>query len=220
MAFAKDRDIAVIEPTVFRDLIWMGQVITRGDCVVYGTTLEASGVPSPDFIEGPVSPGNVVHVSGSLGATYEITGVDGANMMRISRIRDLASGPELVAPEQISPPLPFVIATFTPQVEWVHGQLLEMLGLRRETVDDVTRLPESCVKNPDELVRLEVYGALQLVYSAAAGLSSAAPQMLAKASQWRRAFQDERQRVAARIDTDGDGAADVIRRFNVGQLVR
>jgi hypothetical protein len=44
--------------------------------------------------------------------------------------------------------------------------------------------------------------------------------MMAKATYWRGVFQDQRQRVAARIDADGDGVADVVRRFNVGQLVR
>jgi hypothetical protein len=219
MAFAKDRDIAVVEPSVFRDMVWMGQVMTRGECVIYGTSLEAVGLPSPDFLDSGAGPGNVVAVGGAVGAAYEVINVSATNVMAISRVRGLSAEPPLAVAELVVP-TPFVIATFVPQLEWVHGQLLEMLGLRRSNVADATRLPESRIKNPDELVRLEVYGALQLIYSAAAGLSSAAPQMLAKASQWRRAFQDERQRVAARIDLDGDGVADVIRRFNVGQLVR
>ncbi len=219
MSFAKDRDIAVVEPTVYRDLMWMGQVMSRGDCVCYGTTLEVTGLASPEFLDAGVQPGNMVMVGGSVGAAYEITNVSATNVLVISRVRALSTD-QPVAVLDTGQVTPFVIATFLPQIEWVHGQLLEMLGLRRDAIVDPTRLPESRVKNPDELKRLEVYGALQLIYSAATGLSSAAPQMMTKAAQWRRAFHEERQRVTARIDTDGDGVVDVIRRFNMGQLVR
>jgi hypothetical protein len=219
MGFARDRDIAVVEPSVYRELVWMGQVMSRGECLCYGTTLEATGLPTPDFVDGGVQPGNVVLVGGSVGATFEVMSVAASNVLAISRLRALAEE-GAAAVMETKQATPYVIATFQPQLEWVHGQLLEMLGLRRNSVNDPTRLAASRIKNADELTRLEVYGALQLIYAGAAGLTSAAPQMMAKATYWRGVFQDERQRVVARIDADGDGVADVVRRFNVGQLVR
>lgn len=219
MGFARDRDIAVVEPSVFRELVSIGQVMSRGECLCYGTSLETTGLLAPDFVEGGVQPGNVVLVGGSGGAVYEVMNVAASNVLSISRLRAVADeGPAAVM--ETPQPTPYVIATFQPQLEWVHGQLLEMLGLRRNNVVDPTRLAASRVQNADELTRLEVYGALQLIYAGAAGLTSAASQMLAKATYWRGVFQDERQRVVARIDADGDGVADVVRRFNVGQLAR
>ena len=61
--FAKDRDIAQVEPNVFRDFVWLGQVVSRGTASVSGTALEASAQDN-SFVGNAIEMGHVVTVGG------------------------------------------------------------------------------------------------------------------------------------------------------------
>jgi hypothetical protein len=212
--FATDRDIAQVDPSVFRDFVWLGQVISRGTASVSGTMLEASAQDN-SFVGSGIAAGSIVTVGG---ATLEVIDVIGPTFLSVGRLREDANGTPRPAASIASSP--FHIMTFRPQLEWVHRQLLAMLGVGWSMVEDQVLLPESRITNPWELVRAEVYGALHLVYAAAGSALASDHPINLRASLYRHVFRDERMRVVVQIDLDGDGMPDVLRRMNVGQLVR
>jgi len=83
-------------------------------------------------------------------------------------------------------------------------------------------LTEAAILNPGAFVRLECLGALHLIYTAAAapGDGGWAHSLWTRAQYYRELFSQERRHLAARLDLDGDGAADATRPLNVVQFVR
>lgn len=92
-----------------------------------------------------------------------------------------------------------------------------MLGIDPESADEPG---EASVKSPWALRLLVSLGALHLVYAAASALAPVGSPLRERAEMYRERFAAERQRVAARIDTDGDGEPDAVRRLNVLLLER
>lgn len=212
--FALDRDIAQVEPSVFRDVTWVGQLAAKGTATVNGSTFEASSV-SPLFTDGGVEPGHIVVVGGQ---SLEVIDVLSETFLEVAMLRESVDA-RTIAPVDIASS-PFHVMTFRPQIEWVHRQVLAMLGLAPEVVNDGVLLPESSVKNPWEFVRVEVFGALHMIYAAAGAALASDHAINQRSAMYKQLFREERLRVVAQIDTDGDGQADVLRRMNVGQLVR
>lgn len=212
--FAADRDLLVLEPNLFRDVSWLGQRLFTGTCTISGTTLTASGV---DFAALGVDAGHVVLVDG---ASLEVVARLSATTLTVSRPRagldDAAIAPIAGAARPLS------IATFGPQIGIVHRQVLAMLGLlEAASAAEPRALTGAAVMNPRDLRLLEALGTLHLVFAALGGAGAAvnAPES-GRAEMYRGRFAAERGRVAARIDTDGDGFADATRRPSVMLLVR
>lgn len=210
--FASDRDLAVLEPNLFRDIGWVGQRLVKATGAIAGTTLTISGQDTALDAAG-IGAGNVVLVNG---VGYEVIARLSATQATISRVRASASDPVL-------PPAPVTgadmqIFTFMPQLAIVHGQLLRMVGIEPE--DQAAAVRESSIVNGSALARIEALGALFLICAAASsagGPSTAAGQ---RAEFYRQRFAEERERAIVRLDLDGDGVADATRRFNVVQFVR
>lgn len=182
--------------------------------MVSGDTLSIVGSLDVPFNQAMIEEGHMV----SIGAmVVEVADVQSANTLTVTVLRptmDSVTQP----PRQIDT-APFTILTFRTQIEWAHRQVLTMLGLRAQG-DPGTGLSESAVTNSVDLVRLEALGALYLIYSAAGALENNESPNNQRAQVYRRRFNDERMRVVAKVDTDGDGVADAIRRLNVLQLSR
>lgn len=210
--FASDRDLLALEPTVFRDVVWVGQRLVFGVGDVSGTTLTLTS-GAPDFEDAGVAAGHVVVFDG---AGYEVVDRLGATTLTISRLRGAASDP--VIPPTPGSGLTVAVVSFGPQLALVHRQVLLMLGI---DPDDAQASPgEGDIVNPGSLASLEAAGALHLVYAAAAALSDSGSPVAVRAGVYRERFAAERLRAAARIDLDGDGVADAIRRPSLVQLVR
>jgi hypothetical protein len=212
--WALDRDIAIIDPIVFRDVAWAGQTISRGDAKIEGSTLSVMGSVEVPFDDAGLESGHVVNAGGFI---VEVESVLTGTSLTVTVLRPTLDSPTQ-QPRQLDG-VPFTVISFRTQIEWAHRQVLTMLGLRADA-DAGTGLSESAVKNSGDLVRLEALGALHLIYSAAGALEDATSPNNQRAQVYRRRFADERMRAVARIDTDGDGVADAVRRFNVLQLSR
>lgn len=74
--------------------------------------------------------------------------------------------------------------------------------------------------NPRGLWLVEALAALHQIYAAAAALSVEGSPAYARAEHYRARLAAERQRAAARLDTDGDGLADATRYLNTLPFVR
>ncbi len=212
--FATDRDLLAYEPNLFRDVSWLGQRLFAGTCNLIGTTLTAAAA---DFAALGVEAGHVVVVDG---ASFEVLARTGATTLTVSRLRGSHDGAAI-------PPLPgtsrpLMVTTFAPQIGLAHRQALAMLDLRAAaTSAEPDALTEAMVMNPGELRAWVALAALHLVYAAlgaAAGKSDAAEPE--RAEMYRRRAAAERARAVARLDTDGDGVADTVRRPSVLTLVR
>lgn len=214
MPFAQDRDLATLDPIIFRDVLWTGQTLTRGEGLITGTVLTTVGSPEVPFTQTTITEGHIVNIGGFI---LEVEAVVSAGSLSVSVLRPTTTTPA-EQPRQTDT-LPFTIVTFRPQIAWVHRQLLHALGLRAlgEPGDGPA---ESAVTNPADLARVEALGALALIYSAAGALEAADSPNNQRAAQYRRRFTDERARTTAHLDTDGDALPDSSRRFTTYPLTR
>lgn len=211
--FAKDRDLLVVEPNLFRDVGWLSQRVLRGTGAISGTTLSISAADG-GFDTAGVGAGSVVVVDGVSCEVIE----------RLSATQATISRPRVGALDPVLPPAAVtgkdtVVFTFAPQIAAVHGEILARLGIRGG--DEIGDGPaESAITNPAALVRLEVLGALAMVWGAASALTGRESPAAERAEWYRQRFERERQSVRVRLDLDGDGAADAARHAASARLVR
>lgn len=220
--FITDRDLLVLEPNLFRDAAWIGQRLSRGTGTVSGTTLTVSS-PEVAFDAAGIDAGAVATVAG---VSYEVAARLSGTQLQLSRLRDATT--DAVIPPAPATGVEATVVTFKPQIGTVHRQILRMLGFEPDGVAgsaaDLPPLPstltEAAITNPGALRRLESLGALHAVLAAAGALLGPDAEVNQRAEAYRQRFIDERQRVVAYVDTNGDGRADVARRPNVAQFVR
>jgi len=212
--FANDRDLLVLEPNLVRDVGWVGQRLVKGTGDVAGTTLTMTS-QDVGFELVEIGAGHVVVVGG---VAYEVIARISNTQLTISRLRASEDGTVLV-PSPVSGAA-VEVPSFGPQQAMVHGQVLRMLGIDPEEKAGGGVVTEASITNGKSLVLFEALGVLHLIFAAAAALAGEKSPMAFKAGMYRDRFSAERGRVAARIDTDGDGVADATRRPSVVQLVR
>ncbi|MBY0308428.1 MAG: hypothetical protein K2Q09_06775 [Phycisphaerales bacterium] len=212
--FATDIDLLVIEPSLFADAGWSGQRLVSATGSLSASTLTIAGA---DLAAAQVEAGCVVLMSG---VPLEVVDRLSATTLRVSLVRWGRTGP-------VIPPVGLStgqcdVWTFRPQLALAHRHVLRLLGLSESTdrTGPGETLSESSVANPDALAALEALWALHIVYAAAgAGLPASSP-LADKARQYALRAGAERTRVAALIDTDGDGTPDATRRPGIIPLLR
>lgn len=212
MPFAADRDLLIIEPTLFRDVAWLGQRLLEGVADLAGSTMTLTTYDH-DLAALDIRPGAVVLAND---VPHEITEILGPTDATISRIRADRDDP-LIAPGA-SPPLTVEIHSFRPQLEMIHRQVLRMAGI--EPSDAGADVTTDNITNPAALRAVESHGALHLIYSAAAALGGDDSPLASRARLHRAIFGIERQRALVELDLDGDGLPDATRRLNAIQFVR
>ncbi len=207
--FALDRDLLVYEPSLFNDVAWTGQRVLGGTLSTSGTgaTIVSS---EPSLAASGVGVGHVVLIART---PYEVVGLGagGGGGLELSRVRARVEDAALPPPAVSG--AAFEVMSFGPQLAETHRRVLRMLGFNEG--DD-----ESVVVNPRDLVMLECFGALHLIYAAASVLGGPMSAEGQRAEMYRQRFAAERHRAVARLDLDGDGKAEVTRRPNALRLVR
>lgn len=212
--FASDRDLIVLEPNLLRDVAWVGQRLVKGDATISGTTLTLSN-HDVDFDAAGIEAGHVVLVDG---VAYEVLVRLSALTLTVSRVR--ADLDDAAIPPAPAGPVPMAIYTFAPQMGLVHDQILRLIGVEPQDPVIPGAPTESSITNPGMLRRLESLSALHLIYAAASALSPAESPQAARSLMYRTRFGEERERVAVRLDLNGDGYPDATRRLNVFQFTR
>jgi hypothetical protein len=206
--FATDADLLDYEPNLFRDVMWVSQRLVDGQGAVSASVLTMSSADA-GFDAAGVTTGNVAFVGG---AAFEVLERISSTAVRLSRPRP--------TPDYVQIPVaniaggPARVATFAPQLAIVHAQLLRMLGI------EPGEPAESDITNPSALRRVECLGALHLIFAAAGSLTAPDSPINQRAEFYRTRFANERERVVVKLDTDGGGEPDVIRKLNVFQMLR
>jgi len=207
--FAKDRDLLVIEPGLFREVVWNGQRILSGTGDLLGVTLTLT---SGTFLDGEIGAGHVILIDG---LPMEVVSVQSATVATVSIMRgDVNSN--IIPSNQVSGAVVEVF-TFRPQIEIVHRQILSMVGI---DVDDPDGLGDAAVTNPGAMVVLEALGALHLIYASAGAPGRGGEAFLDRAKLYQQRFSMQRGSVVALIDLDGDGIAETRRHPNSFVLTR
>ncbi len=194
--FARDIDLIVIEPTLFRDVVWPSQTLVRSQGVVEEDELTLSD-PDADFESLGVDAGHVV----MLGETaVEVVKRSSATRLALSRPRP--EGVDAIGVGKYKGPVR--IGTFMPQIEVVHRRLL-----RWAEIEDGAR-----VLDGRAAAHAEALGALAMIHFAAdAGAA-------ARAVHYQRRFEIECERLSLALDLDGDGVAEQRRRVSGGPMYR
>lgn len=192
--FARDIDLIVIEPTLFRDIIWPSQTLARTQGVVEEGVLT---VMDADLAALGVEGGHVV----MLGETPAevVKRVDDRRLV-VSRPR--VRGGEVIDAGKYKGAVR--IATFVPQIDVVHRRLLRWAGIEEER-----RVVDAGVA-----AHAEALGALALIHFA----NEPAPS--ARGVQYQRRFEIECERLVLGLDLDGDGVAEQSRRVSGGPMYR
>lgn len=209
--FAYDRDLLLLEPTLFADVALQSQRLLEAAGTISGTTLTLTGA---DAALVGITTGHVVLVAG---VPLEVVSRLSSTQLAVSRIRaDPGDAP--------IPPAPVVgaavlISTFAPQIAIVHAQLLRMAGIE-PGAQAVGAPTESSVTNGAALRLIESLGALQLIWSAAGALAGPDSAAAQRARTYGQRFNAERARVLVALDLDSDGEPDAARRLNAARMVR
>ncbi len=212
MGFATDRMLMVLEPNLFREVQFAGQVmLSVADGSTVGTTLSTV---SGNFVAAQIGVGQVALVDD---VPVEVLEVVSQFLMTVSRLRPDIDG-DAIAPiagfgQQV------VVTTFGAQLEIVHGQLLRAFGI--EVMSTTGAVQAADVVNVREVALVEALGALYQVYTGASALvGNEATGLERKAALYRERYLAGRERLVVQLDLDGDGLADASRVSNVLRLVR
>jgi len=208
MGFAKDRDLLLLEPTLFRDIGWSSQRIVRNaTATVVSTTLTASSV---DLAIAGVEAGHIALVGGRAMEIVERTSATQAVVSTLrASMEDAAVPPGDTAGDEL------IVSTFAPQIELIHRQLLSSVG-----VGAGLEHTESAVMNGQAIARVEALGALHVAFVAASAICGPTAVAWSKAEIYRERFAIARERAVVELDLDGDGVVGERRRFNTARLMR
>ncbi|MGD9790307.1 MAG: hypothetical protein AB7Q00_01375 [Phycisphaerales bacterium] len=209
--FATDRDILAIEPSIFRDVSWVGQRLCNGTAKINSGSLDITSTDN-DLDAARVQAGHVALING---VAYEILAVTSGTIAEISLLRGTTDDPVLMPADQ--PSSPFSITSFTPQIAIVHRQILRTIGI--EPGSELTP-QESAIVNPRSFANLEALGALHLVLSAAGAMAGENAPISQRARAIGARYRQDRERTRVELDLDGDGVADTIRTLNIIQFER
>jgi hypothetical protein len=205
--FAQDRDIAVLEPSVFKDVQWQTLTRSQGLASLSGLLLQATTIDVSFAAASVAAPAIVVVAT----VVMEVTAVVDATKLQVCKLR--ASESDAAVPLAIGGgALPFAVVTFAAQRAWAHERVMAMAGLRAGQ--------EWKVLNPREAARLEALVALSMIYSAASATELANGAYAQRAALYARRVAEERQRTMLLLDHDGDGRADEQRVLHAGRMGR
>lgn len=209
MLLCTDTDLVRVEPNVFSEIQWLSQRLVKATGSVSGTTLTIAS-PDVNFDGAQLAPGMVVLIGG---VAHEVIAKLSATTATISRVRP-TSADAVLTPSPVSG-VEVIIASMMPQAAGVSERVCRMFGLKpTPSAGDATLV------DPGEVTRFAALLTLAAAYSAAASISGDDSPAGKRAAKYRELANEERRTLTVRIDLDGDGIADAVRRPSVVVLER
>lgn len=209
MLLCTDTDLVRVEPNVFSEIQWLSQRLVKATGTVSGTTLTIS-TPDVNFDGAQLASGMVVLVGG---VVHEVIAKLSATTATISRVRP-SNADAVLTPAPVSG-VEVIVATMMPQAAGVSDRVCRMFGVKPEPAAG-----DPTFSDPGELTRFAALLTLAAAYSAAASISGDDSPIGKRAAKYRELAREERRVLTARIDLDGDGLADAVRRPSVVVLER
>ena len=211
MSLITDRDLAVIEPSVFTAAAVAGtNLLTAIDAGVSGTTLTSA---TSDFAAPDIGFGHVVIFDSDV---LEVVSRLATTQLEVSRPR------AKVADDKIAPPAAsdktIKINTFARLIDLTQTNLLAALGV--EADDPVQPLTAGDILNPEPLARLLALRTLERAFGIALSLDPDNPSLEARRAQYALLAGEAAATTAVLLDFDGDGEADETRHLQVAVLRR
>jgi hypothetical protein len=204
-----DRELIVLEPSLFRDHAWLGQRLVIGSASITGGVATFTLI-TPDLLAALVQRGHILMHDG---VPFEIIEVYGADEALVAPIGPIMPANALAPKPPQRDEAPAFICTFSPQIQLAHHAALRLFGIEPGTPGEQHIINESALTNLESLM------ALELIFAAAAtpGPSSA---LLEKSEWYRKRAATERQHLHLQLDLNQDGRADAKRSSVSVPLVR
>jgi hypothetical protein len=209
MTFSTDRDLLVLEPSIFIDMPFIAQQRIRAtDAAITGITLTSA---SSNFAAAQIGAGSVVLVANQ---SFEVLARIDDHTLTISMPRNSAADGAI--PSTLTGTnQPLVARTFAPQAALVADTLLRLVGI---DPDDTRR--HDTIVSVGTMSMLETLGTLERIYSAATAINQESVSIRFKAADYRKRFAAACRSARVLIDTDHDGVGDVTRQPGVANLKR
>jgi hypothetical protein len=215
MTFATDRDLLVLEPTLFNDVPFVTQQrLKHADGALDGVTLTSAAA---DFETAGINVGAVLLLDAT---PVEVIEQIDSHTLTVSGVRDAREG-DAVAPlldSGAESGIEIIHRTYGPQLSLVHGTLLRMIGINPDDPSPV--VTADMILSVATMRGLEVLGALELIFSSAYAAVGDYSNLREKAQQYRDRFRQMSRSARIEIDVDGDGRCDFTQWPGVMRLVR
>lgn len=211
MALINDRDLLLIEPSLFVAASGAATILTDGiDGSVLGTNFSSAG---SDFIALAIDAGHAIVIGDEACEVVERVGM---TSLRVSSPRADASDP-LIAPSS-GTGLQFSIPTFRRIIDQAQAWTFGALGVDPD--HSATPLDETAIVNPEAIGRYIALRAIRIAFAAAAAIDPEDESLAARASLYHQRCAESSHNLKLRLDLDGDGRADSLRRLDVVSLMR
>jgi hypothetical protein len=211
MSLIVDRDLLVLESSLFVDAAGVGTVLASGaDGAMSGTSLLSVAV---SFGALGVTEGHVATVAGD---ALEVVSLPSTNTLMVSR-------PRMNADEPAIPPAPgtsleFTVTTFERQIAEAEAWALGALGI--DPHDAVKPLTVEAVVNTDELARLVALRTICDVFAMQAARDDEETSAGLRRDLYRSMLRRAVGRTSILLDLNGDGVPDASRRLSTIVLER
>ncbi len=214
MAMITDRDLAVVEPSIFIDAGNQATLLYGASNGAIATNTRFTSVGS-DFAGKGIDLGHIITVD-TPSQVLEVTGPQSTDTVLVSRLRVDSTDPAITLDNTTG--LTFSIYTFERAIDRAESWVLGALGLvDTGQVDD---LDETDITNPEDVKRMIATLTIARVFAAAAAGAPADAALAAQSALYSTRVRETAHQTRALIDLDGDGLPEATRRIDVLALVR
>jgi hypothetical protein len=211
MALINDRDILLLEPSVFVGAEAAATLLRNVlDGVVSGSTITSA---SSNFVTLNIDFG---HVASITDVPCEVIARPSATQLTVSLPRGATTDPLIDPAPGTGQRLK--IPTFKRLIDVSEAWALGALGI--DATDPIQPLEPSAIVNLDALKRLIGLRVVHQAFAISAAINPASETLKDRAALYAALLDQAKRNLEVRLDLDGDGVADTVRRLDLVTYVR